>query len=277
MTRMLIEMVAVNKVAVNRVVLNRVVRAIAPKDFLDSLFLEKGIKKGIQRSMHRFLLMCIGLIASWGMFASPVGATSLYEMPALEANDTDWVIDKAELISRANEGRLERDLDDLAEQTGLQVHLVTIRRLDYGETIDSFTDQLFEKWFPTPEAQANQVVMVIDNVTNNTAIRTGDGVKETMPDAIAQSIAQETAIAPLREGDKYNQAFLDVSERLVAVLSGEPDPGPPIVEDTVMSESTFASAEETDTNNAAVLVIGFLVAATVIPMATYYLYQILQS
>lgn len=219
----------------------------------------------------------IGAIALTLLIAMPAHATSLYEMPQIDPGASTWVIDKAEVISRANEGRLSRDLSKLAEETGSEVRLVSIRHLDYGETIQSFTNKLFEQWFPTADEQSNQVVLVLDNATNNVAIQTGEGVKDRLSDEIAESVAQETALAPLRENEKYNQSFLDVGDRLIAVLSGQPDPGPPSTEDTVMAEGTFTSAEETDTNNATVLVVGFLAAATIIPMATYYLYQIFQS
>lgn len=186
-------------------------------------------------------------------------------------------MDNAEIISRSNESKLNTQLEDLAQQTGKQVHFVTIHRLDYGETAESFTTALFEKWFPTPEAQVNQVLLVLDNLTNNTAIRTGEKVKAIMPDTIAQSIAQETVLVPLKEGNKYNQAFLAAGDRLTAVLSGQPDPGPPQVKDTVRVEGTFASPEETKSSNATIWVVGFLIVATVVPMATYYFYQYLQS
>lgn len=239
--------------------------------------LSRRLSTALPIAMSVILSMALSITLTITLIASPALATSLYELPVVHAGDDTWVVDKADVISRASEGRLNRDLGNLSEQTGNEVRLVVIRRLDYGETIDSFTNQLFERWFPTPEEQANQVVMVVDQVTNTVGIRVGDEVKKTLPDEIAESIAQETAIAPLRKGDKYNQAFRDVSDRIVAVLSGEPDPGPPNMETEVMSESTFTSAEETDTNNATVLVVGFLVAATIIPMATYYLYQIFQS
>jgi len=68
---------------------------------------------------------------------------------------------------------------------------------------------------------------------------------------------------------------MSASDRLVAVLSGEADPGPPEEVTSFEIESTFASAEETEENrgNATIIVVGFLIAATVIPMATYYIYQ----
>jgi len=72
-------------------------------------------------------------------------------------------------------------------------------------------------------------------------------------------------LVPLRKGDKYNQAFLDASDRLVALLSGKPDPGPPQIAETVKTEGTFKKAEETDAGNATIWVIGLLLAATIIP------------
>jgi uncharacterized protein len=76
---------------------------------------------------------------------------------------------------------------------------------------------------------------------------------------------------PLKDGAKYNQALIDASQRLGAVLSGAEDPGPPEAR-TVSIESTFTSAEETDDNSATLWVIVLLVLATAIPMATYFWY-----
>lgn len=225
-----------------------------------------------RKYLQRLILLVTLMILATGLAASPVSATGVYQMPNLSAGDRTWIIDQAEVLSRLNEGNISSALENLANLTGNEVRIVTIRRLDYGETPESFTKQLFEKWFPTKEAQANQTLLAIDTVTDGTAIRTGDRVKSLMPDDIAKSIASETVLAPLRSGEKYNQAFLDASDRLVAVLSGKPDPGPPQIAATLNTESTFKKAEETDPGNATIWVIGLLIAATVIPMLTYYLY-----
>lgn len=235
------------------------------KQLLNQIF---NWKKHIQRLILPLVLM----ILATQLVADPAIATGVYQMPTLSAGDRTWVIDQAEVLSRFNEGKISSALEDLAEQTGNDVRIVTIRRLDYGETAESFTNKLFEKWFPTKEAQANQTLLVIDSLSSGIAIRTGDKVKSLMPDDIAQSVVSETILIPLREGDKYNQAFLDASDRLVAVLSGKPDPGPPQIAETANLEGTFKKAEETDAGNATIWVIGLLLAATIIPMATYYLY-----
>lgn len=216
--------------------------------------------------------IAIALIASQ-MAVLPALATGVYEMPVLSAGDRTWVFDKGDVLSRSSESNISSVLDNLENQTGKQVRLVTIHRLDYGETTATFTDQLFEQWFPTKEDQTNQILLVLDTVTNSAAIRTGEGVKSLLSDEIAQSVAGETVQVPLREGNKYNEAFAAASTRIATVLSGEPDPGAPQVVDNIQVEGTFKKAEETDQGNATVVVVVLLVLATVIPMVTYFWYQ----
>ena len=237
------------------------------KQLLNPIF---SLKKYIAPLIVVLLMLVLGS----SVFATPVLATGVYQIPNLTANN--WVLDQGEIISRISEAKISNAFEDLAKKTGNQVRFVTIRRLDYGETPESFTQALFEKWFPTPAEQANQILLVLDTVTNGTAILTGESVKSLLTDAIAESVVTETLAIPLRDGNKYNQAFIDASDRLVTVLSGEPDPGPPQVMETVQVESTFTKAEDTDQGNATAWVVGLLIAATIIPMATYFVYQVNQ-
>jgi uncharacterized protein len=216
--------------------------------------------------------IAIALIASQ-MAVLPALATGVYEMPMLSAGDRTWVWDKGDVLSRSSESTITSVLDNLETQTGKQVRFVTIHRLDYGETTATFTKQLFEQWFPATEDQTNQILLVLDTVTNSAAIRTGEGVKSLLTDEIAQSVAGETVQVPLREGNKYNEAFTAASSRLATVLSGQPDPGAPEVVDNTQVEGTFKKAEETDQGNATVIVVVLLLLATVIPMVTYFWYQ----
>ncbi len=205
--------------------------------------------------------------------AAPALATGIYSMPQ-SASDGSWFIDEAEQVSRINEGKITSSLKQLAQQTGNEVRFVTIHRLDYGETVQSFADQLLARWFPTAEAQANQTVIVLDDLTNTIGISVGEATAAVLTDDIAQSVVGETMKVPLLKGNQYNQSFLNASDRLVAVISGEPDPGPPEYDDTLDTDRNFATAEETEETrgSSTTLVIVLLIAATVIPMATYYWY-----
>lgn len=226
--------------------------------------------------LTRLIVPVLVMMMAISVFVTPAFATGVYQIPNLTA-DT-WIVDEGDVLSRFNEGQISGAFKDLAKETGNEVRIVTIHRFDYGETPESFAKGLFTKWFPTPEAQANQAILIVDTLTNGATIVSGDQVKTLLTDEIANSVTEETLGAALRDGNKYNQGFLDVRDRLVAVLSGKPDPGPPAEKQTVQVESTFSNAEETDKNkgNATAWVVGLLIAATVIPMATYYLYQINQ-
>src|SRR4028118_1209226 len=119
--------------------------------------------------LQRLILQLLLIIFASGLVAAPANAIGVYQMPNVRAGEPTWVIDKAEVLSRLSEGKLSGTLDALARKTGKEVRMVTIHRLDYGETTETFTDSLFKKWFPTPEAQANQALIVIDTLTNNAA------------------------------------------------------------------------------------------------------------
>ncbi|MEO1095138.1 MAG: TPM domain-containing protein [Cyanobacteria bacterium J06638_28] len=206
-------------------------------------------------------------------FATPAYATGVYQMPPL--SDQTWVVDDADVLSRISQGNITKQLKELAETTGNEVRFVTIHRLDYGETPETFANALLAKWFPAEESRTNQSVLVLDDVTNVAAVAVGSDAATLLTEDITNSLTQDTIGLPLRQNSKYNQALVEASDRIVAVLSGQPDPGAPEETASFEMESTFASAEETEENrsNATIIVVGFLIAATIIPMATYYFYQ----
>lgn len=230
--------------------------------------------KFYKKQLFLILIPCfVFLIAAFPVHA----ATSPSDVPDISEDNTTWVVDQAEVVSRLNEGKLNDVLEDIANTTGTEMKFVVIRRLNYGETVDSFADELFNQWYPTPEQRQDKVLLVFDTITNNVTLRVGDDLKNRLSEDIAQSVIQDTIGVPIREDNKYNQAFLNASNRLGTVLAGEPDPGPPDVQDNIQVEGTFTKAEETDTENSTVWVVGLLVVATVIPMATYFAYVLLTN
>jgi uncharacterized protein len=227
--------------------------------------------KVLQLCLKRLILTLLSFLMALGLIISPAQATGVYDLPTLTAGSPTWIIDQADVISLSNEGKISSELKRLAQESGNETRLVVIRRLNFGETIDSFADELFSQWYPTPEEQANQTLLAIDTLTNATAIRRGAEVKTLINDEIANSILQETLAVPLRNGAKYNQAALDAINRITALLSGQPDPGPPQVEE-INIDSTFTKAEDTDDIGSTIWVIVLLIVATVIPMVTYFWY-----
>ena len=222
-------------------------------------------------SVHRSILWILSVFFALGIMITPAQATGVYDLPTLGAGDSTWIVDSADVLSLASERKISGNLKQLAKKSGNEVRLVVIRRLDYGETIDSFADKLFAQWYPTPEEQADETLVVLDTLTNSSAIRQGETAKALLADDIAESVLTETLGIPIKEGGKYNEAIVGASDRLSAVLAGNPDPGPPEAQQLNI-ESTFTSAEDTDTTSATIWVVVVLVVATIIPMATYFFY-----
>lgn len=202
---------------------------------------------------------------------SPAMATGVYDLPDPNTEDL-WVINRANEVSLATQGKLTNQFQELAAKNGQEIRMVALRRLDYGETIETLADELFTTWYPDEEVRANQTLLVMDTLTNTTAIRTGENAAKLIDPEIAESVVKDTVGYNLRTGNKYNQALLDAGDRLTAVLSGEADPGPPIIADNIQVEGTFTKAEDTDAGFAWTWVVVLLVLATVIPMATYFWY-----
>lgn len=229
-----------------------------------------SIRQACRRGFALLLgTVCILLLTSQ-LWSAPALATGIYEMP--ETPPEGHILDQGDILSRLTEGKINGQLETLVSEHNQNVNIVTIHRLDYGETIDTFAQQLLERWYPTPEARANQTLLIIDTLTDNTGIVQGEASQAAMDAAIAKSVAQETVLVPLKYGNRYNQAFLDATDRMSTVLAGEADPGAPEVKAEINTERNFATPEETKDSNATTWVIVLIVLSTAIPMATYYFY-----
>ncbi|AFY69753.1 protein of unknown function DUF477 [Thalassoporum mexicanum PCC 7367] len=215
-------------------------------------------------------LGAIAILLALLVFVTPAIAATVDDVPSLLEGDRTWVIDFADVISPSIENGVYSDLEQLNQQTGLEVRFVTIDRIDYGQPTDEFAQQVFDKWFPTDDEKANQALILLATEDYRSAIVTGAEVEAIMPESIAQSIANTNVLYPAQK-KQFNQALSDGSDRLVAVLSGQPDPGEPVVQEKTFAASTYATAEETDTQSSTVLVVVLLVVATVLPMVAYFM------
>ncbi len=224
---------------------------------------------------QKLCVLCVAALMTWQVCSLPAAATALYEIPTISQGVPTWSIDKAGVLSLATKTKINSVMEKLAADTSKEIRFVTIHRFDYGDNAQIFANKIFQKWFPTEETQKNQMLILLDDLTNTTGVVTGLGVKEVMSDAVATSIATETMLVPLRTGNKYNQSFSDAVDRVAAVVSGQPDPGPPVIKEEAVAGSTYLTAEETNANRFSftTIVIVLLIAATVLPMATWWWYQ----
>ncbi len=196
----------------------------------------------------------------------PVGALEIADIPDLPPDDRTWVVDFADIISSATEGEISRKLDQIETATGKAVRFITVPRIDFGQPAQEFLEEIFAKWFP--DRGKDQALVLIAAEDHRTAWQAGDGVKSVITPAVFESLVNETMLPPVQSA-RFNQAIRDGAKRLLAILAGEPDPGPPVV--VAQVEPTPAAPVDPKTSTTWVLVL--LAGATIVPMVTYFLMQ----
>lgn len=196
-------------------------------------------------------------------------ATGVQDFPAQLPSSA--VIDTADLLSRAASNDLEKRLQSLHEDH-VDARLLTLRRLDYGLSLESLGQQLIERWSAT-DPDSNLLLLLIESQNNSAAVVASAELLNQLPDTLLSSTAISTMGLPLREGARYRQAGLDALDRLDTVLQGGEDPGPPQLLERLPIETNIPTKEETASSNALLWVVVLLVVGTLVPMITWWVFS----
>lgn len=196
-------------------------------------------------------------------------AVAPVDFPSVRPSDP--VLDGAEVLSRSSRTELNARLQELDQQR-LDARLITVRRLDYGLTLNSFGEQLLERW-SGPAGEAPLLLMLIEAQNKQAAVVADSALSSRLPAELLRSTGRTTMSQPLRDGDRYRQASLDGIERLDVVLNGGEDPGPPVEVERTTLPTNIPTKEETEESNAFTWVIVLLVVGTIVPMATWWVFS----
>ena len=181
------------------------------------------------------------------------------------------VTDSAEVLSRASRSDIGARLDQLHAEK-VDARLVTLRRLDYGLSLNQFGDQLLERW-SSDASDLPMLLFLIEAQNKQAAVVADPTLSERLSKDLLTSTARTTMSQPLRDGDRYRQASLDGISRLEVVLSGGADPGPPVEVERTTLPTNIPTAEETKESNAFTWVIVLLVVGSIVPMATWWIFS----
>ena len=207
-------------------------------------------------------LLCLLIAVPAGLAIAPSQLGSL--------QPDDLVLDDADVFSRASRSELEARLRNFSDER-VDARLITVRRLDYGYSLDAFGNELIANW---SKSSGNPLLlMLIETQNKRAALVTDPSLNDQLPQTLLTSTARTTMTTPLREGDRYRQASLDGLNRLFTVLQGGEDPGPPQVIERVTLPTNIPTQEETESSNATTWIIVLLVVGTIIPMATWWVFS----
>jgi uncharacterized protein len=221
----------------------------------------------LRRPFSALLLAAVLLVSSM-VLAPAAWATGLSDFT--DQPPASHVVDTADLLSRAANTELDKRLEAFGG-SALDARLVTLRRLDYGLSLDGLGQGLLQRW--SAPAGPDQLLLLIESQNNTAAVVASEGLADRLPAAVLSSTAISTMGLPLREGARYRQASLDALDRLGAVLQGEADPGPPQLQERLPIETNIPTREETAASNAWLWVVVLLVVGTLVPMITWWVFS----
>ncbi len=214
------------------------------------------------------LLSAVLLIAGLAIPAA-AWASGLAEFPVeLPASH---VLDQSDLLSRSADTELDRRLQDFGGDH-IDARLITLRRLDYGLSLDVLGEQLLERW-SAQQGDSGLLLLLIESQNNSAAVVASPDLSGQLPSELLSSTAVSTMGLPLREGARYRQASLDALDRLAVVLDGGEDPGPPQLAERLPLDTNIPTREETQSSNAFMWVVVLLVVGTLVPMITWWVFS----
>jgi len=224
----------------------------------------------LQRTLRALMASVISALLLAGLvWPQQALAAGVQDFPAELPGNA--VLDTADLLSRAASAELDKRLLDLA-QDHVDARLVTLRRLDYGLSLDGLGQELVERWSGADPDSA-LLLLLIESQNNSAAVVASPDLLDQLPEALLSSTAISTMGLPLREGARYRQAGLDALDRLEVVLQGGEDPGPPQLLERLPIETNIPSREDTASSNALLWVVVLLVVGTLVPMITWWVFS----
>ena len=213
--------------------------------------------------------MAAALVLTSLIAPSAALATGLADFPV--QRPSSHVLDRADVLSRAASGDVNQRLEQFSE-LGVDARLVTLRRLDYGVSLETLGEELLQQW--QDEASRDGLLLLLIEAQNNSAaVVASPALLEQLPSTLLSSTAISTMGLPLREGSRYRQASLDALSRLEVVLNGGEDPGPPQLVERMPVETNIPTKEETESSNAFLWVVVLLVVGTLVPMITWWVFS----
>jgi uncharacterized protein len=224
----------------------------------------------LQRTLRALMASVISALLLAGLvWPQQALATGIQDFPA--ERPAGAVLDTADLLSRAASADLDKRLQELAADH-VDARLITLRRLDYGLSLDGLGEQLVQRWGTDDRGDA-LLLILIESQNNSAAVVASPDLLDQLPEPLLSSTAISTMGLPLREGARYRQASLDALDRLETVLQGGEDPGPPQLLERLPIETNIPSREDTASSNALLWVVVLLVVGTLVPMITWWVFS----
>jgi uncharacterized protein len=148
--------------------------------------------------------------------------------------------DEAGVVGKSSASLAAKGLASVQTRTGFNVFFVLPKSVPYGESPADYAKELFQTW----NGGEKDVIVVGGTKVARAGVYAGAEAAKFVTADIAESIGTETYAQRAGE-EAYGSAVLAVNNRIIPVLSGEADPGPPAIANTERV-ATFKTKAETN-------------------------------
>ncbi len=138
-----------------------------------------------------------------------------------------WVTDMADVVPSATEAELNRLLDSLEQDTGVEIAVVTVP--DAGDQVPrDFATELFNRWGIGKAGRDDGVLILLVLDARRVEVETGYGIEPVLPDGRVGAILDRDAVPYFRQGD-YGTGLLRTVEAMAQIIRQEyaAEGGPP--------------------------------------------------
>jgi uncharacterized protein len=199
----------------------------------------------------------VAVVAILALLA-PIAALALDIPPA----PTQWVTDKAGILSASQVDTLNRKLQDFEQSSGAQFIIYIFPSLG-SEALEDFTIRSATKWKVGQKKYDNGLILFVFVQEKKLRIEVGYGLEGTITDAFSSRVIRDYIAPHFQKGDWYGG--LDAAaDAVIAKIKGGEAPVPPL--------QPRSSSQPSGTGNAASSIIPFLIVIVVlffiVPMFT---------
>ena len=152
------------------------------------------------------------LVIILGAFLS-LSASYALQVPSL----TGRVVDNARIISNHDRQEIESYLENVENQTGAQIAVLTIRSLE-GESLEGFSMKVAEKWQLGQKDKDNGVLLLIALKERKIRIETGYGVEGSLTDTKCGLIIRNVMAPQFRNGN-YSEGILRAVKNISGIIT----------------------------------------------------------
>jgi uncharacterized protein len=158
------------------------------------------------------LALCVGALIVGVQHA---GAQPVEVLPP----SGQWVTDRADVLTAAEEQTLTTRLRAYADTTSTQIIVVTLPTLG-GADIALYTTELGQQWGVGQEDTDNGAVILVARDDREVFIATGYGLEGAIPDAVASRIVRNILVPNFRQ-NRFYAGLSAAADALMQAAAGE--------------------------------------------------------